>query len=879
MNAKRKLGLISIEIIILGALLVTLISLLFPYNLQEFSAVSQLITGNIQTMDIADSHNTLTAVRQNQIIHSNQRVLSDQDSSGEFELLDGQAYIRLEPLSSVVFGELESWEDTNIIQINVEVGETIVSTSTSKISIQTPSGSAFLMNGDSTLRISVDIDTFETDFNCMKGSCFVENEVTRAILTAGQNVSIPNKTADWIVDQPIYQSTVPDTVESTDIITVQPEVKAAESDNVIRSMAELSPTPTTEILQANNTIVVEESQKAEEVVPTKVQKDEDPQTDQAVQPSPTVEPPQPTTIPDQEEDHEIVEIPDQRAIPYLLAASNWELSSYGASANLTAVPEGLILTFQYNPSTNTITGQTGCASFTGTATVGTSTIQISNLKIQNNKMVCGTGAIQYSNLYISLIEQLTKYIVTADNLVLTTAMGWELHFDPEHAQSGNNTRPPEIPTPVMPPTAVPPSGIYYVDQANGSDNNTGTQAKPWKTIQKAANTLSAGETVIVNAGNYSERVYVNRSGTSSASIKFKTQGTVVMRGFTIRADYIEINGFEITNTPNDSTDGRGIYVEGKKCVLVNNYIHYTTRGGILLYAEPGKEDDTSGCLVKNNRLYRNSQNGIDVRGKNHVIESNEIWATIQYHPSWTNAPSYVDADGIRFFGSGHTFRANYIHDITLDAPENVNPHIDGFQTWDESLVRAGSNCLFERNTIDLGRTSTAFQLEGGTHDLTIRNNIIAAYGGIRSYKNGQSPVTTPYNFYIYNNLFIGKLSYKNDGYPVGMGIRETSNVIIKNNMLVNQTGAAIYLENDSGVDMDYNLFFNTDGSTPDATKQAHDLWMVDPKFIDIGAGNYHLQNNSQAINAGINVPVSNDFDGNSRPTGGAYDIGAFEFQP
>jgi parallel beta-helix repeat protein len=50
-------------------------------------------------------------------------------------------------------------------------------------------------------------------------------------------------------------------------------------------------------------------------------------------------------------------------------------------------------------------------------------------------------------------------------------------------------------------------------------------------------------------------------------------------------------------------------------------------------------------------------------------------------------------------------------------------------------------------------------------------------------------------------------------------------------------------------------------------------------FKDDGAGDYHLQANSSAIDAGIALGApSTDFDGNPRPEGKGYDIGPFEYQ-
>jgi len=82
-----------------------------------------------------------------------------------------------------------------------------------------------------------------------------------------------------------------------------------------------------------------------------------------------------------------------------------------------------------------------------------------------------------------------------------------------------------------------------------NDSNPGTSASPWKTIQKAANTLNGGGTVIVNAGTYNQRVQVITSGSAGKLLTFQAQGTVVMQGFNIQASCVKLTGFEITNTP------------------------------------------------------------------------------------------------------------------------------------------------------------------------------------------------------------------------------------------------------------------------------------------------------------------------------------------
>ncbi len=429
-----------------------------------------------------------------------------------------------------------------------------------------------------------------------------------------------------------------------------------------------------------------------------------------------------------------------------------------------------------------------------------------------------------------------------------------------------------------PPQTQPAGNVYYV-ALSGDDSNPGTQSRPWRTIQKAAKTMVAGDSTTVLAGDYSERVQVTTSGAPGASISYRAEPTVTMKGFTVNADYINISGFDISDTPDDWTDGWGIFVEGSYCVVEGNYVHFATRGGITLQDGSGNESLPSHCIVKNNRLYRNSQVGIWVSGRDNLIEGNEIWRTIQYHPAWVNPPNWVDADGMRFFGAGHVIRDNYIHDISFNDPENVNPHIDCFQTWGPA-----HDIVFEQNRCE-GLTVNADghgvqgwqieELNPPVRNLTIRNNILRVFRMVNA--------TDSAGIAIANNTFVSDLSFTRS-YPSGVDLTRSPSATIKNNIFYNVgNGRQAYLSladeaSKSGLDVGYNSVYMSGRRNPAGFPYPHDLWQVDPMLVNPSGGDFHLQPNSPAIDAGQSLAsVVEDFDGNPRPEGAGYDIGAYEF--
>jgi len=466
-------------------------------------------------------------------------------------------------------------------------------------------------------------------------------------------------------------------------------------------------------------------------------------------------------------------------------------------------------------------------------------------------------------------------------------------------------------------------GASYVVATTGNDSNPGTGGSPWLTIQKAANTMVAGDTVTVMAGSYaSQRVTVNTSGTALNRITYQASGTVVMKGWVVEASYITIAGFEVANTAYiraDRTTGAGFYIHGASNVINGNYIHDCSLTGIHLQGRPSDPSTTVNNLISSNRVYHCSMVGIEIHGMNNTAIGNEVWETCQClasvravedvapdNPNGLPCPNYpalnyLDADGFRVFGIGHLLQSNYIHDILFRQPGvnfitgdlNDAPHIDGFQTWtNDTYNEALEDTIFDGNLIENAQLDASgaygqgfmLQKENGStapNNLTVRNNIVKAYVGMN--------INIANNLSIVNNVFINDLTLSDARFPSGINFGTVTLSNIRNNIFYDQMSHNVALldvtsqgaGNVTGKNMEYRydgLPLVTNNDYYSLARRNADFWGINPMFVAPSSGNYQLQAGSPAMNAGFNLGslVPNDYAGNPRPATGNYDIGAYQ---
>src|SRR5215471_4149363 len=89
--------------------------------------------------------------------------------------------------------------------------------------------------------------------------------------------------------------------------------------------------------------------------------------------------------------------------------------------------------------------------------------------------------------------------------------------------------------------------VYYV-ATTGNDSSPGdSRNSPWRSIQHAAQAMNPGDTAMVEAGQYDERVVVTKSGQPGKPISFNAErdGLVRIQGFQIAANYVKVAGFDI----------------------------------------------------------------------------------------------------------------------------------------------------------------------------------------------------------------------------------------------------------------------------------------------------------------------------------------------
>ncbi len=380
----------------------------------------------------------------------------------------------------------------------------------------------------------------------------------------------------------------------------------------------------------------------------------------------------------------------------------------------------------------------------------------------------------------------------------------------------------ELPPPVTEQIADPTlksAAINYYVATNGSDNNPGTFASPFKTIQKAANVVNPGDTVIVRNGTYTTTgtylVYMTRSGTEGNYITFRSEhkwGAVIDGqeagdgssggGYGIMfgsgASYVQFVDFEIKNFlhggfwGNDNTHPSSyITIQGNKIHDIGRYSTADPYGICGIFIGPCTGAGHNHWNITRNLIYNIGRTGgLAFFNKDHALYTGSF-----------SSPA-VGANYINF-----TY--NIVYAVSGNALELYSDHdliANNVMAWSSEGISGGSGFI---------------QIVDGLANETIANNIF------------YQPAS--------NNTW-AILNYIN-----------VSTCNVKNNMCYD-CSLWYYHNTDNTTAMKGNNYGRTDCEHA----------QVDPKFISALKANapnvdFNLQSGSPAINAGTSVGLTTDY--------------------
>lgn len=391
--------------------------------------------------------------------------------------------------------------------------------------------------------------------------------------------------------------------------------------------------------------------------------------------------------------------------------------------------------------------------------------------------------------------------------------------------------------------------IRHVDEHSPTCTSTsgGSSSAPYCSVQAAASAAQPGESVLVASGAYTESVTINHSGTEGAPISFAPEpgADVTLSGqshaFTVSGttttptSWIRIAGFHIT-----ATSQSGIYLKyASHVTLEGNHVTYsgqpvsgsTAQGIYLLFS--------TDSFVLGNTTDHNSDAGIYVSTGTTRVE-------LRDNTSFANARQYTRA----------------APGIDIRAPGNIVTGNRSYGNEDSGIQVYGARDNIVTNNLSYNNGDHGIDLLNSSNAVIVSNNVYRnATAGINVEGNPTSPSS---GATVRNNISVdnGLTSSTTKG-DIRVDANSTPGTTADSDMLsLSSTGILVTW----GASL-----YKTVGALRSATGQeTHGLDNQtggNPRWVNPGGGDFHLQAGSRAIDsADSNAPnqSATDADGLAR---------------
>jgi len=230
--------------------------------------------------------------------------------------------------------------------------------------------------------------------------------------------------------------------------------------------------------------------------------------------------------------------------------------------------------------------------------------------------------------------------------------------------------------------------------------------------------------------------------------------------------------------------------------------------------------------------------------------------------------------GLYLYESGATLRGNMVASNTASTGDRG--HGGGLYLFESGATLNGNVVVSNTAT----RSPTAIGRGGGlivyrTHSFTLTNNVVAGNHanteGSGLYCEGSS--TDPTSGHLLHTTVADNRSSGQ-----GVFVEEHTTLVLANTIVAGHSSVGLFVTAGSVATLEATLWHDNGANTGGGGTVISSTNVTGaPAFEDPSAWDYHITAGSAALDAGVNVGVTTDIDGEPRPAGGGYDIGADEY--